>query len=114
VGSTDIRAAGTTLVTLVDADAAAAGKAREELAAEYAQRIREASQDYRWAYGWRSILIGAVSTVVLTIAFLAGWVAISRSIPRIRLLLRRWQGSRIRGLTLFNSQILSAGRVAIC
>ncbi|MEX1315906.1 MAG: mechanosensitive ion channel family protein [Synechococcaceae cyanobacterium] len=110
-GSTDIRAGGTTLVTVVDADAAAAGMARDELAAAYAQRIREASREYRRAYGWRSILIGAVSSVGLTIAFLAGWLAISRSIPRIQLLLRRWRGTRIRGLTLFNTPILSAGRV---
>ena len=110
-GSTDIRAGGTTLVTVVDGDAAAAGMARDQLAARYAQRIREASQAYRRAYGWRSILIGVVSTAVLTFAFLAGWLAISRSIPRIHLLLRRWRGTRIRGLTLFNTQILSAGRV---
>lgn len=110
-GSTDILAGETTLVTLVDADAAAAGVARDELAAAHANRIREAVERYRVAYGWRSILIGVVSTVVLSIAFLTGWLAISRSIPRIRLLLRQWRGTRIRGLTLFNTEILSAGRV---
>jgi len=109
--STDIRAAGVTLVTLVDADAAAAGVTRAELAADYADRIRRASQDFRDAYSLRSILLGVASSVALTVAFLAAWVAISRSIPRIRLLLRQWRGTRIRGLTLFNSQILSAGRV---
>ncbi|MEO1003884.1 MAG: mechanosensitive ion channel family protein [Cyanobacteria bacterium J06638_7] len=111
VGSTDIRAGETTLVTLLDADAAAAGTARDELATVYAQRIRAAVQSYRSTYGWRSLLIGAASTVVLTMAFLAGWVAISRSFPRIRILLRSWQGTRIPGLKLFHTQILSAGRV---
>jgi small-conductance mechanosensitive channel len=110
-GSTDIRAGDTTLVTVVDADAAAAGMARDELAADHAQRIREATRNYRRAYGWRSILIAAVSSAGLTIAFLAGWLAISRSIPRIELQLRRWRGTRIHGLSLFNTQILSAGRV---
>lgn len=110
-GSTDIRVAGTTLVTVVDADAAAAGMARDVLAETYALRIGEASADFREAYSWRSILIGGVSAVVLTIGFLAGWLAISRSITRIRLLLRSWRGTRIQGLRLLNTQILSPGRV---
>lgn len=48
---------------------------------------------------------------MLTIGFLAGWLAISRSITRIRLLLRSWRGTRIQGLRLLNTQILSPGRV---
>ncbi len=112
VGSTDLRAGDLTLITIVDADALAATRERDELARDYAEKIKNAINQFRKSYSFNSIIIGIVSTLGLTVAFVASLIGISRSTPLISGRLRRWCGVRIGGLRLFNTQILSADRVA--
>jgi small-conductance mechanosensitive channel len=73
--STDIVLGYRILLTVTDADATAAGKSRAELVADYTKSIQSAITAIRAEYSSRSLLEGAIYTVLLTavlITLLAG------------------------------------------
>ncbi|MBE9203574.1 mechanosensitive ion channel family protein [Synechocystis salina LEGE 06099] len=107
----DIRAGEETLVTIADVDAVAAGQSRKELANEYLQTIKQAVTDFRASHSIENLLRGAVYTLIATVILIASLIGVTKSVPVIYRQLRRWRGTRIPALRLFDTQILSAHRV---
>jgi small-conductance mechanosensitive channel len=84
---TEIIAGDTMIMAVTDREAEAAGKTRQELALEEAQKIREAVEEYRYNHSWRMILRGILKTALVTLLLaVALWL-----VRRLRLLF----GSRI-------------------
>ncbi|HVN02884.1 MAG TPA: hypothetical protein VMT86_00625 [Bryobacteraceae bacterium] len=81
--STDVVAGDRVLLTLTDADARAAHKPRNELAAAYAQIIRHAVTERRAEYNYRSILLGALYTLIATLALVLLLRAVRRIVPEL-------------------------------
>ncbi|MBE9240819.1 mechanosensitive ion channel family protein [Synechocystis salina] len=107
----DIRAGDETLVTIADVDAVAAGQSRKELANEYLQVIKQSITDFRSSYSIHSLVRGVIYTLIATIILTISLISITKSVPVIYRQLRRWRGTRIPALRLFDTQILSAHRV---
>jgi small-conductance mechanosensitive channel len=107
----DIRAGDETLVTIADVDAVAAGQSRKELANKYLQIIKQSVSDFRASHSIENLLWGVVYTLIATIVLVASLVGITKLVPFIYRQLRRWRGTRIPALRLFDTQILSAHRV---
>jgi small-conductance mechanosensitive channel len=109
--TTDIVAGDLMIMSVTDRDAAMAGRTRQELARDYAQRIKSVLVEQRKTYSLRSILVGAglllLATVVLVIAIWLLRVLFARLSARIA----SWEGTRIRHLKIQNLEILSAGRI---
>lgn len=79
--STDIVLGYRILLTVTDADATAAGKSRAELVADYTKSIQSAITAIRTEYSSRSLLEGAIYTVLLT-AVLITLLAVHPSQPK--------------------------------
>jgi small-conductance mechanosensitive channel len=109
--TTDIVAGDLMIMSVTDRDAAMAGRTRQELARDYAQRIKSVLVEQRKTYGLRSILVGVglllLATVVLVTAIWLLRVLFARFSARIA----SWEGTRIRHLKIQNLEILSAGRI---
>ncbi|MBE9174504.1 hypothetical protein IQ225_02775, partial [Synechocystis salina LEGE 06155] len=99
----DILAGDETLVTITDVDAVAAGQSRQELANQYLQIIKESITDFRSSYSIHSLVRGVVYTLMATIVLVASLIGITKSVPVIYRQLRRWRGTRIPALRLFDT-----------
>lgn len=109
--STSITAGDKLLFTITEADAKAAGKAQSQLAREYTRHLQTVIQQYRQERSSKSILLGALYTVLVTIALLILLTLLSRAFTR--LLSRRAASSetRLPALRIQNFEILSATQV---
>ncbi len=106
--STDLVARDRVLLTITDADAAAAGVTRAQLAAAYVADIRSAIERRRAEYSTRSLLIGSGYTALATLAMLALLWSIRRVYPAARRKLVAARGGRIRAVRLQQAELLSA------
>lgn len=81
---TEIIAGDTMIMAVTDGEAKAAGKTRQQLALEEAQKIRQAVEDYRYNHSWRMILRGILKTGLVTLLLVVTlWL-----VRRLRLLFR--------------------------
>lgn len=55
------------IMAVTNADARAAGKSRQQMATEYADKITSAIHNYQEEHSWRMILQGGLKTIVLTL-----------------------------------------------
>lgn len=108
--TTDITSADGVMMTIADVDAVAAGASRQELAQQHLATIQRSVRAYRKAYSPRSILQGAIFTIIATLVLITSFTLITRSTPKLHRQLRRMQGDKIRGLKIIGNQILSARR----
>jgi len=109
--STDIAAGDRVLLTLTDADARAAHKPRNELAAAYAQIIRHAITERRADYNYRSILLGALYTLIATLALALLLRGARRIVPALCRRIEASRGSAIRSIRLQRAELISAERI---
>jgi small-conductance mechanosensitive channel len=58
------------LLAVTDLDARMAGKPRQQLAAEYAENIRQAIRNYHEEHSWRIIFAGVVKTLLATLVLI--------------------------------------------
>jgi small-conductance mechanosensitive channel len=108
----DIMANDLILMTVTDADAAAAGQPRAELAVDYAMKVRQAIAERRQAFNIKAIIMGALYTLLATAALVLLLRLLSHVFPRLYALIRRWRGTRIPGLRIQRLELVSAERVA--
>lgn len=106
--STDVTLSDRVLLTVTDADARAAGKNRRELIAEYIKSIQSAVAALRAEYSARSLLKGALYTLLITVSL----IALLMLLRRLRsALVTRLQGLRIRPIRLQQVELISAQQI---
>jgi small-conductance mechanosensitive channel len=76
--SSDIVAGDQFLMAILDKDGRAEGRTRQELANEYAAKIRAGIEKYRQDHSAQSILIGVLLTLVTTLVFVVLLVLLNR------------------------------------
>ena len=110
LGAVDIRLDTLVIVTVTERDAAETGVSRRELADEYAARITEAVQGRQGAANLRSVLVGAVLTLLTLAAFVAIVMLLNRGFPLLYRVIRRGRGRWIRSLRIQRLEILPAAQ----
>jgi small-conductance mechanosensitive channel len=109
--TTEIVSGETVIMTVTDADAAAAGKPRAELANEYAQAIQSAAQSLRQQTSIRTLAMGALWTGLATIGFLLVLRLMAFFFPKLYASIRSWQGTYVRSIRIQKLELLSAQRI---
>ncbi|MBE0604916.1 MAG: mechanosensitive ion channel [Deltaproteobacteria bacterium] len=105
--TSEIMAGEVVLMTITDRDAAAEGKPRTELAKEYAESLRGAVRSHIDAYGNRSILLGAVYTVLATLVLLGLLVLFKRLFRWGYSFLDTLKGTRIRSIRFQSVEVVN-------
>jgi len=103
--STDVVLQDRLLLTVTEQDANVAGKSRQQLAQDLAERIRTAITTYRTARNGRTLAFDAAKALAVTVALGILLTLIKRLFPRLYALLESWRGSRIRTIR-FQSIVL--------
>ena len=109
--TTAIVSGDTVIMTLTDRDAAAAGRPRQQLAAEDAQIIRSAIMDFRRTHSARTILLGVLWTVLATFALIMILKFVGVLFRGIYAKLRSWHGKYIRSIRIQKLELLPAERI---
>ena len=109
--TTAIVSGDTVIMTLTDRDAAAAGRPRQQLAAEDAQIIRSAIMDFRRTHSARTILLGVLWTVLATFALIMILKFVGVLFRGIYAKLRSWHGKYIRSIRIQKLEPLPAERI---
>ena len=110
LGAVDIQLDTLLVMTVTERDAAEAGVGRQELADEYAEQIRNAVRGRQGAANLRTILIGAVLTLLTIVTFVAVIMLLNRAFPMLYRFIERGQGRWIRSLRLQRLELLSAAQ----
>jgi small-conductance mechanosensitive channel len=100
------------LMAVTDDDAAVVGKARQEVAREYAALLRDRLIVTIQRHSAKSLLISAGITLgLLLVLALIFWI-LTKLFPRLYALLEKWEGTVFRPLRLRSREILSAGNIS--
>jgi hypothetical protein len=110
--STDIVAGDLIIMSVTNLDAVAAGRGRQELAADYAARIRSVVTELRKRFGWRSILLASLYTLITTVVLFFVLRLLGRFYPKIYGKFRVWQEDRLRAIRIQNFELLTAAQIA--
>ncbi len=110
-GATDIVAGDLVLLTVTDADATAAGKSRNELAAEWLASIRSELERFRGEHSTAGWLTALAYSLVATLALLALLVGTRRLFRRFRAEIATWHGTRLKGVRIQKLELISANRM---
>ncbi len=110
-GSIDITAGDVIVMSVTDQDASLAKQSRQDLANDYAQRIRSALLGLRREYSLKRILLGALYGLIATLIVLLLLRIFSRLFPRVYRTLNGWSGTRIRSLRIQRFEVLPAHRI---
>jgi small-conductance mechanosensitive channel len=109
--ATDIVAKDLTIMSVTDNDAKAAGKTRQELAAEYLQDIRAAVASYKKAYNLKTVLLELLLVLGTTAALVLILVFTRKFFFKLYKKLQSWKDVRIRGIRFQKLEILSAAQM---
>jgi small-conductance mechanosensitive channel len=109
--TTDIMAGDLIVMSVTDQDARSAKQSRQELANDYAQRVRSALIALRKEYSLKSLVLGALYAVIATLVLLLIFRILGRLFPKLYETLRSWRGTRIRSLRIQNLELLPAERI---
>jgi small-conductance mechanosensitive channel len=110
-GATDIVAGEWLLLTITDADAAAAGTPRAQLAGEWAKTIRSAIDAYRQQHSTRGTLLSLLYTVLASAALVLVLSLVQRGFRRLSATVDSWRTTRIKPLRIQKLEVVSADRV---
>jgi small-conductance mechanosensitive channel len=108
---TEVISGDTVLATVTDADAKAAGRTRQELATEYAGRIRESAEALRKQFSLRSILLAALYALFSTAVFVLLLKLMALAFPKFYAKLQSWHGVYIRSLRIQKLELVPADRI---
>ena len=111
VPTTDIFVGDTTILTLTDNDGRAEGKARQELAQQYAAAIRTAVEHYRQVHTRRNMILACVYTFVATVALMVVLLVFSRIYRRVSATVTARIDAKISSVHIKSFEILGAERV---
>ncbi|MGH9513394.1 MAG: mechanosensitive ion channel family protein [Terriglobales bacterium] len=109
--TTDITAGDVIIMSVTNPDAKLAGESRQQLAQDYAQRIRSALIARRREYSLKSILLGVLYSVIATLVLVFIFFALRRVFDRLYKTLNAWRGTRIRSLRIQRFELLPANRI---
>ena len=99
-------------MSVTDQDAAAAGKTRQALAREDAQRIATELSALRKEYSAKSLIFGGVYAVLTSAALLLIFRLLGMLFPKLYRRLDSWRGTRIPSLRIQQFELLPADRLA--
>ncbi|AFY61749.1 mechanosensitive ion channel family protein [Synechococcus sp. PCC 6312] len=111
-GFTDIMAGDTIIFSVFDTDTQGLGLSRQELANSHLETIKTAVSNYRESHRPSSILFGAFLTVITTIITVFIFKVFNKIRTPLQEKLQAWERSHIPPLRLFDTEILTADRVA--
>jgi small-conductance mechanosensitive channel len=111
-GRSDVRMGEQVLTTVTDADAAAVGLTREELAQARAEAIAQALERTAFTTNVRALLLGLFYSLLATVVLVLVLRLLNHVFPRVQRLLRVWQRSRLQALRVQSLEIVSAERIA--
>ncbi|NJR65779.1 MAG: mechanosensitive ion channel [Leptolyngbyaceae cyanobacterium CRU_2_3] len=100
-----------TILALVDADAKAANKNRQELTAEYLKKIKISIQEYRESRSTKSLLFSGLYAFLLTILLLIIFKVLSQILSRTLQRIDAAKGTRIPSLRIQNIEFLPATQI---
>jgi small-conductance mechanosensitive channel len=109
--TSDVAAGDMILMSVTDADARAAGKPRLALAEEHARVIRVALETRNREYSTRSLLYGALYSLLATLVLIVSFMVINRCLPRIIATIESWRGKFIRSIRIQSIEILHEERI---
>jgi small-conductance mechanosensitive channel len=109
--SSDIVAGDLPLLAVTDADAAAAGEPRVQLAAQWLAAIRSAIGAYRQEHSTTATLLALVYTALATAALVLLFGLVHRGFRRLRTTIDSWRTTRIKALRIQRLEVVSADRV---
>ncbi len=107
----EIVAGGRVLMTVTDADAAAQGRTREEVAAAWSEAIAGAIRGTRRVYNVKSLLLGVLFTLVATAVLLLFLRVQRRLLELVTTRLDGWRGTRIPSLRIQRLELLTSSRI---
>lgn len=110
--SSDLIAGNVVLLSVTDADARAAGQARQALALAWGRAIAQAMRSESFWASAKIIVLGALLTVLATGVLILILKVLGRVLRRVQRLIFGWKGTRLRPLRIQNVEILSAERLA--
>jgi small-conductance mechanosensitive channel len=111
-GTTDIVAGDLILMTVTDQDAQIAGKSRHDLALYYAHRITFNLEALRKEYSVKSLMLGAVYTLIATGILILILRILGFLFPKLYRKLNSWRGTYIPSLRIQKFELLPAERIA--
>lgn len=111
VAHTELLVGDLVLMTVLDADAAPLGRPRPEVAAEHARTIETALQQAARRTTFRTILLGALFTLLATAVLLGLLRLMGSYVPRVVSQLIAWRETRIPALRIQKLELVSAARI---
>lgn len=109
--TTDIMAGDLIVMSVTDQDARLAKQSRQDLAKDYAERIRSALIALRKEYSFKSLLLGAIYTAIATLVLFLIFRLLGRLFSKLYKNLEGWRGTHIRALKIQNFELLPADRI---
>lgn len=108
---TDLMIGDVVLMTILDGDATPLGRPRSAVAVEHAGTITGALELASRRTTVKAVLVGALGTVIATVALvlvlrLLGWL-----FPRVYAMLERWRGTRIPSIKIQRLELFSSTRL---
>jgi small-conductance mechanosensitive channel len=111
-GISHITAGDLIVMSVTDPDAKTAGKDRQTLARDYAQRIDTALIAYRHQYSLESLIVGGIYALLSTIVLIIALRLIGILFRKLYKKIHSWRGTRIRSLRIQKFELLPANRIA--
>ncbi len=110
--STDILAGDDVIMLVFDADAQAEGRNRQELAADHAEKVRAAIDQYRRDHSTRNFLVAALFALLLTVALLSLLFIIQKLYRVLQSRLPTWVETKIVPAPIKKYEIIKAEQLA--
>ncbi|MGH9716121.1 MAG: mechanosensitive ion channel family protein [Candidatus Acidiferrales bacterium] len=101
----------TVLATVTEADARAAGEPRQEVAEDYAGRIRAAAEGLQKKFGLESILLSVLYGILATAGLVLLLKLLGLVFPKFYAKLQAWHGVRIRSVRIQKLELMPAERI---
>jgi small-conductance mechanosensitive channel len=99
------------LMAVFEEDARAEGRTRQEVAAEYSEKLRSAIEKYRQDYSLKSILFGALYALVDMLLLLGALYALTRLYRRVDKVIQAWVNSKKISIHIKSFELVRAERI---
>jgi len=109
---TVINAGDVVIMAVTDGDAGPSGRRRQEVAKDYAGRIQRGLASAHHETSLRAILLGALFSLLATIALIVALKLFQRLFPKVYAMLDGWRGTWIRSVKIQQVEVVSADRIA--
>jgi small-conductance mechanosensitive channel len=100
------------IVAILEEDAEAEGRTRQELAADYSQRVSNAIEKYRRDYSLKRILIGALYSLLATLVLTALLYLLSKLYRKGEARIQTWLSSKKVHIGIQSFEVVRAERIS--